>query len=171
MIDFILGGARSGKSNIAERWAEDSGLAVTYIATAQSKDTEMAQRIQTHQQRRPNAWTTIEEPIELPQALAAHDKANNIILVDCLTLWVSNLLCFGEGELFSDYKQALLRQLKQHQSPVILVSNETGLGVIPMGELSRRFVDESGWLHQEIASLADRVTWVVAGLPQTLKQP
>ncbi|RLU00395.1 bifunctional adenosylcobinamide kinase/adenosylcobinamide-phosphate guanylyltransferase [Ketobacter sp.] len=169
MIELILGGARSGKSQLAEQRALASNKAVVYVATAQNLDGEMAKRIDHHQRRRPPHWTTLEQPIALAQSLKQVDAKDTLILIDCLTLWVSNLLCLEEGHHFALEKQALLDLLPQMQSDVIMVSNETGLGVVPMGELSRRFVDESGWLHQALAALADQVTLVVAGLPLQLK--
>ncbi len=176
MIELILGGARSGKSRLAEQRAEQqaehNGKQVVYVATAQNLDDEMAERIDHHQSRRPQQWTTREEPVALAQALQQIDEAadtDTLILVDCLTLWVSNLLCLDNGAHYDEHKQALLSCLPQLRSDIILVSNETGMGVVPMGDLTRRFVDESGWLHQDIAQLADRVTLVVAGLPHQLK--
>jgi adenosylcobinamide kinase/adenosylcobinamide-phosphate guanylyltransferase len=177
MIELILGGARSGKSRLAEHRAAALGKQVVYIATAQNLDGEMASRILHHQSRRPSQWATLEEPVALSKALQQHNQPDNVILVDCLTLWISNLLCLPPGpdqsihqtDIFTQQKSALIAQLQQQQSDVILVSNETGMGVIPMGELTRRFVDESGWLHQELAQIADQVTLVVAGLPHQLK--
>lgn len=166
MIELILGGARSGKSRLAEQRASDGQQAVVYIATAEAGDGEMQNRIQHHRQQRPAHWHTVEEPLHLARAIQQHH--GNLILVDCLTLWLSNLLCHADPTLFEREKAALLDCL--HSRPdIILVSNETGLGVVPMGDLSRRFVDEAGWLHQAIAALADRVTLVVAGLPHLLK--
>lgn len=171
MIDFILGGARSGKSKLAEQRAAESNKQVIYIATAERGDGEMTQRIQHHRQSRPQHWHTVEEAIDLSSPLQANDQAGTIILIDCLTLWVSNLLLKEDEKLFQHQKELFLQQLRCMQySDVIMVSNETGLGIVPMGELSRRFVDESGWLHQEIAQIASRVTFVVAGLPHILKQ-
>ena len=171
MIEFIIGGARSGKSKLAEQTARDSNKTVVYIATAQRWDSEMDDRIQRHRDTRPSEWETIEEPLALAQALKQQDTPNTVVLVDCLTLWVSNLLGEEEASRFEAEKKAFLTQLQNTQhSDIILVTNETGLGVVPMGQLSRRFVDESGWLHQDIAQLAHRVTFVVAGLPHVLKQ-
>lgn len=174
MIQLILGGARSGKSRLAEQRASASGKQVIYVATAQNldganQDKEMAARIDHHQSRRPTHWQTEEEPVALANVLAQHNSPDTLILVDCLTLWVSNLLCLDNGSHFQEQKQALLHQLPELQCDLIMVSNETGMGVIPMGELTRRFVDESGWLHQDLATLADQVTLVVAGLPHQLK--
>lgn len=156
---------------MAEQRALDSQKQVVYVATAQSYDNEMAERIEHHRSRRPTQWQTIEENIHLASVLKQQDQANRLILVDCLTLWLSNLLLHQDGAVFDQEKNALLKQLQAMQfGDVILVSNETGLGVVPMGELSRRFVDESGWLHQQLGQLAHRVTLVVAGLPHFLKQ-
>lgn len=168
MIDLILGGARSGKSRLAEQRARASQRPVIYIATAESRDGEMDARIAHHRERRPAEWRTVEEPLHLAAAIRQHADAHNLILVDCLTLWITNLLCQEDATLFAGEKAALLDAL-QTRPNIILVSNETGLGVVPLGELTRRFVDEAGWLHQELAALADRVTLVVAGLPHLLK--
>ncbi len=175
MIELILGGARSGKSRLAEsriiELSPDSETPVVYIATATDDDDEMKQRIARHKSRRPSHWSIVEEPIYLASVLAEYNQDNRLILIDCLTLWLSNLLCHNDPGLFSEQKQALLTVLKTHKASIFLVSNETGLGVVPMGELPRRFVDEAGWLHQELASISDRVTLVVAGLEHSLKSP
>ena len=169
MIELILGGARSGKSRLAEQRAESSGKKIVYVATAQNLDNEMAARIHHHRARRPDHWTTVEEPVDLALTLQQQDAPDNLILVDCLTLWVSNLLCLDNGNRFAQHRESLLACLASLQGDLILVSNETGMGVVPLGDLTRRFVDESGWLHQDLAAQADRVTLVVAGLPHQLK--
>ena len=169
MMQFILGGARSGKSRLAEQTAKDSGLAVTYIATAQAFDAEMQERIAHHQAQRPGHWAVIEEPLYLANCLIELDQPNQVILVDCLTLWMSNLLMHENPELQMQQCQKLLDILPILESDVILVSNETGLGVIPMGEISRKFVDESGRLHQQLGQIADKVVFCVAGFPMILK--
>ncbi|TCB48161.1 bifunctional adenosylcobinamide kinase/adenosylcobinamide-phosphate guanylyltransferase [Acinetobacter terrestris] len=169
MMQLILGGARSGKSRLAERTAKDSGLAVIYIATAQAFDAEMQDRIHHHQAQRPGHWTVIEEPLYLANCLIELDQPNQVILVDCLTLWMSNLLMHENPELQMQQCQHLLDILPILESDVILVSNETGLGVIPMGEISRKFVDESGRLHQQLGQIADKVVFCVAGFPMILK--
>lgn len=168
MRELILGGARSGKSRMAETKAKACGFDVTYIATATVYDSEMQQRVNLHKQDRPAHWNLIEEPIYLAEAISSI-QAPQCILVDCLTLWVTNLLMKEDDTLFQTQKLMLLDSIKNTQCHLILVSNETGMGVIPMGEISRRFVDESGWLHQEIAAIADQVTLSVAGLPHLLK--
>jgi len=169
MLELILGGARSGKSRLAERLALESGLAVTYIATAQAGDGEMGARIAHHQSRRPADWALFEEPIQLMQALGDHAAENRCLLVDCLTLWLTNLLCLDEGAQLAKQRDALLQRIGELPGRIILVSNETGLGVVPLGELTRRYVDEAGWLHQALAERAQRVTFCVAGLPMVLK--
>lgn len=181
MIELILGGARSGKSALAEREAAASGLAVTYVATAQPGDGEMAARIAHHRQRRPVSWTTLEEPLHLAAALAAAAAPDRLLLVDCLTLWLSNLLWQGRagaqaeaGEavdcpLLAGETEALLRTLPALPGRVLLVSNEVGLGIVPLGAATRLYVDEAGRLNQRIAALAERVTFVAAGLPLALK--
>ncbi len=170
MIEFILGGARSGKSSLAERRALAADKSLLYIATAEVGDAEMAERIAIHRQRRGEQWRLVEEPLALAQALRAHSRADNCILVDCLTLWLSNLLHRGD-EHWQREREALLSCLAQLPGDVILVSNEVGQGIVPLGELSRTFVDQSGWLHQDVAAIADSVIFVVAGLPQFLKTP
>ena len=169
MMQLILGGARSGKSRLAEQTAKDSGLAVIYIATAQVFDAEMQDRIHHHQAQRPKHWTVIEEPLYLANCLIELDQPNQVILVDCLTLWMRNLLMHENPELQMQQCQHLLDILPILESDVILVSNETGLGVIPMGEISRKFVDESGRLHQQLGQIADKVVFCVAGFPMILK--
>ncbi|WP_349929629.1 bifunctional adenosylcobinamide kinase/adenosylcobinamide-phosphate guanylyltransferase [Acinetobacter sp. A1-4-2] len=169
MIQLILGGARSGKSRLAEQVAKDSNLKVAYIATAQALDTEMQERIHHHQAQRPAHWAVIEEPYSLAERLQKIDVANQLILVDCLTLWMTNLLMHENPELQMHQCQKLLDILPILESDVILVSNETGLGVVPMGEISRKFVDESGRLHQQLGKIADKVIFCVAGFPMILK--
>lgn len=169
-VELILGGARSGKSRLAESRTSESGLEGVYIATAyQSDDEEMQARIEHHQQQRPAEWAVIEEPIELASVLTQLDSATRCVLVDCLTLWLTNLLLAEDEALFEQQIKALIEALPMLQSRVILVSNEVGHGIVPLGELNRRFVDESGRLHQRIAELADRVDFVMAGLPMRLK--
>ena len=172
MIYFILGGARSGKSRHAEQLAKDyeqQGKRIIYVATAGRFDDEMVKRIEHHKQSRPTHWHTIEEQYDLAKIFAQYNDEQTVILVDCLTLWLSNLLCQDDDVQFQTYKNEFLNELQVTCATVILVSNETGLGVVPMGELTRRFVDESGWLHQAIAQMAQRVVFCVAGLPMVLK--
>jgi adenosylcobinamide kinase/adenosylcobinamide-phosphate guanylyltransferase len=172
LIELILGGARSGKSRLAEaRITNNSPKNVIYVATATAYDDEMQARIKHHQQRRPAHWLLIEEPLELGDIIQQNNQSDTVLLIECLTLWLTNLLCHDDSEQFARQKSHFIEQLQQTQATVILVSNETGMGVVPMGELSRRFVDEAGFLHQELAQLSERVTLVVAGLEHCLKQP
>ena len=169
MHELILGGARSGKSRLAEQRAADSGLRVTYVATSQALDGEMAARIEHHRARRPAHWGLVEEPLALARVLREQAAPERCLLVDCLTLWLTNLLMLDDAARLAAERQALLETLPELPGRVILVSNETGLGVVPLGELSRRYVDEAGWLHQALAAACQRVTFTVAGLPMVLK--
>ncbi|WP_166359023.1 bifunctional adenosylcobinamide kinase/adenosylcobinamide-phosphate guanylyltransferase [Pseudomonas akapageensis] len=171
MLQLILGGARSGKSRLAEKLASESALAVTYIATSEPLDGEMSARVQMHRERRPSHWALVEEPLALARVLRENASAERCLLVDCLTLWMTNLLLQDDPQRLADERQALLDCLDELPGEIILVSNETGMGVVPLGELTRRFVDESGWLHQAIAERCQRVVLTVAGLPLTLKGP
>ncbi|WP_119685633.1 bifunctional adenosylcobinamide kinase/adenosylcobinamide-phosphate guanylyltransferase [Acinetobacter pittii] len=169
MLQLILGGARSGKSRLAEQTAIDRQLAVTYVATAQALDFEMQSRITHHQNQRPSHWSLVEEPLYLANALQKIDRPNQIILVDCLTLWLTNLLLLDDQSVQQLECEQLLKVLPTLESEIILVSNETGLGVVPLGEISRRFVDEAGRLHQSLGQIADKVVFCVAGFPMILK--
>lgn len=169
MRSLILGGARSGKSALAERLATESTREVVYIATAQARDDEMRARIEHHRARRPASWTSVQEPIALAQALHMHARADRCVLVDCLTLWLSNLLGGDDGARFELERETLLATLPMLPGEIVLVSNEVGLGIVPMGELTRRFVDEAGRLHQALAAQCERVVFVAAGLPLVLK--
>ncbi|OEC35014.1 bifunctional adenosylcobinamide kinase/adenosylcobinamide-phosphate guanylyltransferase [Pseudomonas sp. 21C1] len=169
MHELILGGARSGKSRLAERLASESGLAVTYLATSQALDGEMSARIRQHRERRPSAWALVEEPLALARVLREQASAERCLLVDCLTLWLTNLLMLDDPARLQAECDALLDSLAELPGRVILVSNETGLGVVPLGELSRRYVDAAGELHQAVAARCARVVFCVAGLPMVLK--
>jgi adenosylcobinamide kinase / adenosylcobinamide-phosphate guanylyltransferase len=169
MRTLILGGARSGKSALAERLADQSGREVVYVATAQAGDAEMAARIAHHRARRPAAWLSVEEPVRLADALRMHARENRVVLVDCLTLWLSNLLGNADAQCFERERTALLDILPGLPGEIVMVSNEVGLGIVPLGELTRRFVDEAGRLHQSLAAISERVLFVAAGLPLVLK--
>jgi adenosylcobinamide kinase/adenosylcobinamide-phosphate guanylyltransferase len=179
---LILGGARSGKSGQAEKLAAQTGREVIYIATAHAGDAEMAERIAHHRRARPAHWITVEEPLQLAAAIARHSKPSTVVLVDCVTLWLTNLLFSGGHDfpetgmialppVFGAQRAALLDVLSHPPGDVILVSNEVGLGIIPMGALSRCFVDEAGRLHQALAAVCDQVLFVAAGLPLVMKGP
>lgn len=172
MIELVLGGARSGKSRYAETRAAESGLPVVYVATAEAGDAEMRERIARHRLDRPAGWVTVEEPLDLAGTLrtAADD---HYILVDCLTLWLSNALFDSRGNLRADHyyrhRDALCETLSSVRRRVVMVSNEVGYGVVAADPATRRFVDEAGFLHQRLAQICDRVTLVAAGLPLVLK--
>ncbi|HEY1890679.1 MAG TPA: bifunctional adenosylcobinamide kinase/adenosylcobinamide-phosphate guanylyltransferase [Steroidobacteraceae bacterium] len=170
MKELVLGGVRSGKSRYAEQQARASGLQVVYIATAIAEgDPELEERIRRHRSHRPAEWTTVEEAVVLGTALRAHGGAGRCLLVECLTLWLAHLLTADPDRLESE-RMSLLHAVDEIPGRVILVSNETGLGIMPMGEISRRFLDVAGELHQSLAAACDRVTLIVAGLPQRLKE-
>lgn len=173
MKQLILGGARSGKSSLAENLAQTSGKQVIYLATTDRhyNDAEMDARIAHHRQQRPSEWPTVEEPLELAAALQQHDSAGNCLLIDCLTLWITNCLVNEQSDMWDTQRQALLETLPQLQADIVMVSNEVGWGIVPLGDLNRRFVDETGFLHQSIAKLADRVVLTAAGLPLVMKGP
>ncbi len=176
-LTFVLGGARSGKSVHAERLAADSGRAVTYVATARRVgDAEFDARIAHHRARRPDDWALVEAPLALAEAIATLDDPRHCVLIDCLTLWLANLLCPPDGEAVGDAVlearvAALEAALRGSRAQVIAVGNEIGLGVVPLGAETRRYVDELGRLNQRIAALATHVTLVVAGLPMAVKRP
>lgn len=171
MKELVLGGVRSGKSRYAEQKARASGVPVVYIATAiAAGDTELVERIRRHRSYRPADWATVEEPVALGAALRAHAGTERCVLVECLTLWLAHLLTSGSADRLESERASLLHAVAEIPGRVILVSNETGLGIVPAGALSRRFLDISGELHQSLAASCDRVTLVIAGLPQTLKE-
>lgn len=178
--ELILGGARSGKSREAERRAATSALAVTVIATAEALDEEMAARIRRHQDDRPAGWRTVEAPVALADALRAEAAPERCVIVDCLTLWLTNLLADAHTlpagataedlPLFRRERDALLAALPTLPGRIIFVANEVGLGLVPETPLGRLFRDEAGRLNQAVAALCPRVVFVAAGLPLVLKQ-
>ncbi len=172
MKKLILGGIRSGKSRYAQQLALNTALPVTYIATATIEDEEMAKRIEAHRANRPKHWKVIEEPLALAKVIKEEDKQNQCLIVDCLTLWLTNLLCknpaINEHELRKEYA-SLSKILQNAYGHIILISNEVNMSIIPNNPLSRRFIDEIGHLHQILAEICDNVIWMVAGLPQILK--
>lgn len=166
---LILGGVRSGKSRLAERLAHDSARPVTYIATAHAGDDEMRQRIAAHQRRRPSDWRLIEEPIALADVIARESAPDRCLLVECLTLWLTNLLMKNDESGLRQELDALLNAAASTPGRLILVGNETNLGIVPLDELTRRFCDLAGTLHQGLAARCDQVILTVAGLPVTVK--
>ena len=166
---LILGGVRSGKSRLAEGIARDSGLAVVYVATAQPGDDAMRARIAAHQARRPADWHLIEEPLALAGILSRESAPDRCILVECLTLWLTNLLMNNDELRLHTEIEALTETVAQTPGRLILVGTETGMGIVPLGELSRRFCDLAGALHQTLAQRCDQVILSVAGLPLAVK--
>jgi adenosylcobinamide kinase/adenosylcobinamide-phosphate guanylyltransferase len=180
---FVFGGARSGKSALAERLAQASGKEVIYLATSHAGDDEMAARIAHHQARRPPHWRTVEEATALAATLRRLCTPERIVLVDCLTLWLSNLMFSAHMDypevgpidltpLFTTERAALLDFLDEPPAgDVIFVSNEVGMGIVPYGAVSRAYADEAGRLNQDVAARCERVLFVAAGLPLALKGP
>jgi adenosylcobinamide kinase / adenosylcobinamide-phosphate guanylyltransferase len=177
---LVFGGARSGKSAHAEKLAAQSGKEVIYLATAHAGDAEMAARIAHHRERRDRNWTTVEETLALGDAILRWSAPQRLVLVDCLTVWLSNLL-FAHGHeypevgeivvpaIFNEQRACFLQALEQASGDLILVSNEVGMGIVPQGAISRWFVDEAGRLNQAVAACCERAVWVAAGLPLALK--
>lgn len=177
-VTLILGGARSGKSNYAEKLAIESGLPVTYIATAQVYDDEFKQRVALHQQSRPAHWKTLEVHHHLANALIEEAKPDTCVIVDCLTLWLAQCICpdcvppenvKDTAKFWQDARKSFLDILPKLKGTIILVSNEVGMGIVPLGAISRQFQDEQGRLNQAIAQQAQEVTFIAAGLPLKLK--
>lgn len=169
-IILITGGARSGKSKYAEQRAGELGGRRLYIATAEAKDEEMAQRIAEHKKRRGNDWTTIEEPVELSSALLAQRGRTDCALVDCVTLWLSNLLLPRDTEFAEEKVEELLETLPRLDFHVVLVTNEVGWGIVPENAVARQFRDLTGSANQRIAAAANEVVLTVAGIPMFVKK-
>ena len=166
-VTLVLGGARSGKSAYAENLIETSGLNPVYLATAEAGDDEMAERIRRHRARRGDRWRTIEEALSLLPALQRHTAPGSAVLVDCLTLWLANLM--GASSDIEAESDVLVAGLKALAGPVVFVSNEVGLGIVPANAMAREFRDHAGRLNQAVAMAADRAVMLVAGLPLDLK--
>jgi adenosylcobinamide kinase/adenosylcobinamide-phosphate guanylyltransferase len=165
---LVLGGARSGKSVFAEKLVGDSGLARIYLATATAEDDEMRSRISHHRERRGDGWVTVEEPVALVDALTREATHGRAVLVDCLTLWLSNLM-FAERDPEIEGRR-LTRFLEVAKYPIVLVSNEVGLGLVPETPLGRKFRDAQGRLNQIVAAAVPNVVFIAAGLPLWLKR-
>lgn len=166
---LVLGGTRSGKSRYAETRAREDGRPVTVIATATDGDPEMAARIAAHRAHRPTGWTLVEEPVSLAAALKASCRPDRVVVVDCLTLWLTNLITGPDATRAAAEIEALCRTVPEVPGRLILVSNEVALGVVPLGEVTRRYIDYAGTLHQRLAGLMDHVVLLIAGLPLLLK--
>ena len=172
-IKLVLGGARSGKSSYAEKLATATGLPVTYIATAQVYDDEFKARVQQHKDRRSANWALVEESHHLTEALARLAAPNQCLIVDCLTLWLAQWICADcnppKNSSWQNERDAFLNLLPNLSGAIILVSNEVGMGIVPLGEINRQFQDEQGRLNQAVANIADKVSFIAAGLPINLK--
>lgn len=167
-LTLILGGARSGKSRRAEALARESGVEVVYLATAEAVDDEMAERIARHREdRAAHGWATVEEPLDLAGILTREARPGRIVLVECLTTWLTNLMVHGHD--IDAAATALLAWCDAPSGPAILVTNEVGFGIVPEHKMARDFRDHAGRLHQLVAERADRVELVVAGIPMTVK--
>jgi adenosylcobinamide kinase / adenosylcobinamide-phosphate guanylyltransferase len=166
-LTFVLGGARSGKSRYAEELVMDYTPPWVYIATAQAHDDEMAARIAEHRQRRDGGWRTVEAPLDLASAIAAHRSEGQALLIDCLTLWLSNVMLAGQ-DLIAE-QQLLIAALRNADGPIVIVSNEVGFGIVPDNALARKFRDAQGRLNMQVAAIADRAVLIAAGLPLILK--
>lgn len=170
-VILILGGARSGKSRFALELGRRLGGTHTYIATAESRDDEMAKRIADHRRQRPADWKTIEEPLGLVEALQAVQEKTDVVIVDCLTLWLSNLLIEMKGDEGSirDEIERVVTAATRLDGTIIAVSNEVGLGIIPADPISRLFRDLAGMMHQRWTQDSHEVYWMIAGIPLTIK--
>jgi adenosylcobinamide kinase/adenosylcobinamide-phosphate guanylyltransferase len=170
-IVFVIGGCRSGKSSYAMQTAEKMPAEQKiFIATCVPQDDEMKRRVARHQKERSQNWVTIEAPLNLPEAIVQNSRRANVILVDCLTLWMSNLLIeTGNEKKIEKTISQLTHALEKAGCPIILVSNEVGTGIVPENRLARQFRDITGWLNQAVARSANKVIWMVAGIPVTVK--
>ena len=173
---LVLGGVKSGKSRYAESLVKKVSTRVSVIVTAQALDDEMKRRIARHQTDRPASWRVYEQPLTLGQKLRelaqgdSDDGAETeVILIDCLTLWLSNLLMLNDEFKMNAQVEDFVAAVKECSKPLVMVSNETNMGIVPLGEVSRRYCDEVGLLHQRLATVCDRVDLVVAGLPLNVK--
>jgi len=178
MVDrksLVLGGIRSGKSAFTETQAQSCNRPVIYVATAQEvyKDGEVdaawQQRIQAHRQRRPQHWQCIEEPLQLAKVLRLHSGDGHCVLVDCISVWMTNLLLCDDEAQLQDEKDALLDAVANFHGRLLMVSSESNMGVLPLGALSQRYCDEMGMLHQQLAARCEQVILIIAGLPHCLK--
>jgi adenosylcobinamide kinase/adenosylcobinamide-phosphate guanylyltransferase len=166
-LTFVLGGARSGKSRYAEGLVMDCAPPWVYVATAEAYDDEMTVRIAEHRHRRDGRWRTVEAPVDLPAAIIAHAREGQAVLIDCLTLWLSNVMLAGRDSVAE--QQRLIAALSNASGPVVVVSNEVGFGIVPDNALARKFRDAQGRVNMQVAAIADRAVLIAAGLPLILK--
>ena len=170
-IIFVIGGCRSGKSryalNLADQISEDNKI---FIATCVPGDEEMKQRVLHHQKERAAQWKTLEVPVLLPKAIKDISRKTEVVLVDCLTLWLNNIFAKNDDkETIRKQIRQLSQSLRKVQCPVILVSNEVGAGIVPENKLARRFRDVMGFVNQTVSDISDQVIWMIAGIPVTIK--
>ena len=170
-ITLVTGGCRSGKSDNALALAEDiSESGRVFVATCIPHDTEMKDRVARHRRERSATWDTVEAPLDLAAAVAEHSRPGRVLLVDCLTLWVSNLMGASEDpEILRGHVDDLVKALEQSRCPVVVVSNEVGCGIVPENRLARLFRDVAGSVNQRVAAVVDTVIWMVAGIPVKVK--
>jgi adenosylcobinamide kinase / adenosylcobinamide-phosphate guanylyltransferase len=169
-ITLVIGGCKSGKSRLALRLAEKLSARRIFIATCVPFDEELKERVARHKEERDGTWTTVDVPIHLPEAISGHDGKKTVLLVDCLTLWINNLLMASEDQRYiDDAVDKLIEALSAARCPVIMVANEVGAGIVPENRLARLFRDAAGVANQRIAALADEVIYLVAGIPMTIK--
>jgi adenosylcobinamide kinase/adenosylcobinamide-phosphate guanylyltransferase len=167
---LVIGGCRSGKSSHALNLANQIAGQKIFIATCTPHDKEMEERVLLHKKQRNRAWTTLEVPVHLPEEISKNSQKENVILVDCLTLWISNLMLENNDQENTDgHIRKLVRSLEEAQCPIILVSNEVGTGIVPENRLARQFRDIAGFTNQKVAACADKVIWMVAGIPVGVK--
>lgn len=170
---LVLGGCRSGKSRYAEELAQNKHQRKCYVATLRATDDlEMQKRVALHRQMRGTGWQTIEEPIEIKEVLKAHQYENDVFVVDCITMWITNMVCNNlADESIEEEVRTLVNAFDEIQASVIFVANEVGLGIVPESSMGRRFRDLAGWTNQQLSQACDKVVFVAAGLPMVLKQP
>ncbi|MBW2055166.1 MAG: bifunctional adenosylcobinamide kinase/adenosylcobinamide-phosphate guanylyltransferase [Deltaproteobacteria bacterium] len=167
---LVIGGCRSGKSSHALNLANQIPGHKIFIATCMPHDKEMEERVLLHKKQRSRAWTTLEVPVRLSEEISKNSQKENVILVDCLTLWISNLILENnDQENIDGHIRKLVQSLEKSQCPIILVSNEVGTGIVPENRLARRFRDIAGFTNQRVAACADNVIWMVAGIPVGVK--
>ncbi|MBW2616425.1 MAG: bifunctional adenosylcobinamide kinase/adenosylcobinamide-phosphate guanylyltransferase [Deltaproteobacteria bacterium] len=166
---FVMGGARSGKSSWALRYAEENYGSYLYLATAEVLDEEMAERVRLHRESRSAKWRLVEEPLMIAEALETKCAGVDAVLIDCLTVWLSNVLLKMGDEQIATYEDSLFEAISRKKQSIIAVANEVGTGVVPEYALGRKFRDLAGSLNQRIAGMADKVIYMIAGLPMCLK--
>ncbi len=167
---LVIGGARSGKSSYAEKLALSISPPRIYIATARILDAEMEKRVQLHKERRGSEWKTVEEPLDILSAIKQTDNETKVVLVDCITMWLTNLLLDNDLDAESEVLKLCKFLDSECAIPIILVSNEVGMGIVPENALARKFRDLAGWTNQKLAEVSRIVTWVVAGIPVVIKK-